>query len=537
MANRIKMEQEQAIYALLRQGWSQRKTARELGIHRYTVARYAQLAAGQSKCTTLTAGSESGTQSKCTTPTAGSESGIQPKCTTPTTGFSGQPSFCEPFRQIITPKLELGLTAQRIYQDLVSESGFNGSYESVKRFARRLRQNIPLPFRRIEVEPGQEGQIDFGRGNYLEGPDGRRRPVNIFRIVLSCSRKGYSESLARQDTESFIRAIENAFWYFGGVPKVLVIDNLRAAVSHADWYDPEVNPKIASFCRHYGCIIMPTRPYTPRHKGKIERGVGYVENNALKGRLFKSIEELNPFLLGWENDVADTRIHGTTRQQVKKLFEEQERPALQPLPAKRFPFFHEGERQVHRDGHVEVDKSYYSVPPEYVGRAVWARFDSRMVHIYNNRFESIAVHAKKQPGQFSTRTEHIDTKKISMVEHGAVWLLSQAGKIGPNAGKWAKQVLESRGIPGMRVLQGLAALARKYGPEEIDRACAAAFSHDAFRLKYVRALIRKTPEPAQLELLQEHPIIRPMSEYANFVKIAVHDGTGVITIKPKEMIS
>jgi hypothetical protein len=122
-------------------------------------------------------------------------------------------------------------------------------------------------------------------------------------------------------------------------------------------FDPDLNPKVAEFARHYGTVILPTKPYTPRHKGKVESGVKYVKNNALKGRTFSSLAEQREFLVRWERDVADTRIHGTTRKQVRKMFEEVERPALKPLPREPFPFYHEGRRKVHRDGHVEVDRA------------------------------------------------------------------------------------------------------------------------------------------------------------------------------------
>jgi transposase len=108
----------------------------------------------------------------------------------------------------------------------------------------------------------------------------------VFRIVLSHSRKGYAEAVYRQTTDDFLRCLENAFAHFGGLPRTLVIDNLRAAVARADWFDPELCPKVRSFAEHYGIAILPTKPYTPRHKGKIERGIGYVKGNALKGRTF-----------------------------------------------------------------------------------------------------------------------------------------------------------------------------------------------------------------------------------------------------------
>jgi len=110
--------------------------------------------------------------------------------------------------------------------------------------------------------------------------------------------------------------MENAFWSFSGVPRTIVIDNLKAAVTKADWFDPELNPKIQAFCEHYGTVILPARPYTPRHNGKVERGIRYMRNNALKGRIFGSLNQENRRLDEWEANVADTRIHGTTRKQV-----------------------------------------------------------------------------------------------------------------------------------------------------------------------------------------------------------------------------
>jgi transposase len=273
----------------------------------------------------------------------------------------GRQSLCQPWLPQIEAAVSLGLSAQRIYQDLVCEHGFSGSYQAVKRFVRHLRQIQPVAFARIEVEPGAEAQVDFGQGAWVIVEGKRKRP-HLFRIVLSHSRKGYSEAVWRQTTESFIRCLENAFRYFGGVPKTLVIDNLRAAVTRADWFDPELNPKVEEFCRHYGVVMMPTRPAMPHHKGKVESGVNYGQENALKGRCFESLGAENLFLSDWESRVADTRIHGTTRQQVGKAFEEVERSKLLPLPASLFPVFEEAPRTVHRDGYIELRRSYYSVP-------------------------------------------------------------------------------------------------------------------------------------------------------------------------------
>ena len=515
MANRIKMAEKDTILALRRLGWSFRKIERELGIHRTTASKYVKLAEKDSNPLTKEAA-----RAKPTRVTTGSEHSENSKPTKVTAGSLTNYSFCEPFRNLIIKKLEIGLSAQRIYQDIVADHGFEASYESVKRFVRKLGKSTPLPFRRIETEPGEQNQIDFGTGAPIISSNGKRKRTHVFRVVLSHSRKGYSEAVLHQNTESFIRAIENAFWHFGGVTGTSVIDNLRAAVTKADWYDPELNPKIKSFAEHYGTVILPTKPYTPRHKGKIERGIDYVQENALKGRTFKSLAEENQFLLEWETRVADTRIHGTTKKQVRRVFEDIEKPALRPLPIDRFAFYHEGERSVHRDGHVEVDKSYYSVPPEHVGSKVWVRWDSRLVRVFSKkRFEQITIHPKQEPGRFSTQNIHIASEKISNVEKGAQWQLEQASRIGPNAFKWAAAVLENRGIQGIRVLVGFRSLVGKYGAAELDKACELAHSHGAYRLKHIRALVGKNSKQETFEFIEKHEIIRDLSEYGKIIKV------------------
>jgi len=509
MANQLKMAMVNAILTLKQRGWSHRRIARELGINRETVARYVNLWQTDPKpATNAPTGSDISKPAKAP---IGSVVKSEPK--------HGQTSQCEPFRKIIEDKLEEGLSRQRIYQDLSNEHGFDGSYYSVRRFVNRFRDDKLIPFRRMECMPADEAQIDFGSGAVVVRTDGTRKHPHIFRIVLSFSRKGYSEAVYRQTTDDFLHCLENAFWHFGGVPKSLVIDNLKAAVKSADWYDPEIHPKIQSFCEHYGTVILPTKPYTPRHKGKIERGIGYVKNNALKGRKFSSLAEQNRHLLNWETCVADTRIHGTTRKQVGKLFREEEKTNLLPLPAARFSCFTEAKRSVHRDGHIEVQKAYYSVPPEYTGREVWARWDGHLVRVFNCRMEQIAIYAQGEPGQFQTQQQHIHSQKRSKIEKGTVWLLQRASLIGANADKWAQAMLKVRGIAGVRVLVGLLNLVNHHNYEAIDKACEIALTHDAFRLKTIRQLIERGGcKQQQLEFIDEHPIIRDMSTYEEIVK-------------------
>ncbi len=517
--NELKMELRQSVISLSRNGWSQRRIARELGVNRETVARYRRQdrEGSESKPAIVPAGSDEVPGSKPAIVPAGSGEVLESKpAIVPAGSGPGRRSQCEGLAVEIGQGVEAGLSAQRIFQDLVSDHQFAGSYDAVKRFVRQLGPERILPFRRMESEAGQEAQVDYGQGAWvIEG--GQRRRPHVLRVVLSFSRKGYAEVFWQQSTENFIRGLENSFRHFGGVPHTLVIDNLRAAVSKADWFDPLLNPKVVSFCEHYGTVIVPTKPAMPRHKGKVEAGIKFVQANALAGRNFESLSAQNLFLLRWEETVADTRIHGTTRQQVRSLFLTVEKPRLQVLPAGLFPVFSEAPRKVHRDGYVEVAKAYYSVPPEYVQRQVWARWDTKLVHVYNERRQSIAVHVRVEPGRFCTDQAHIHDHKRTMIERGADWMLNRCRRLGESAGTWAEHLHANRGAHSLRVLQGLLALAEKHPSAQLNQACQLALTHGSWQLRDLKALLAQPSVQEQFAFIQSHPLIRDLHAYQDLV--------------------
>jgi transposase len=265
MANQLKMADVQAILALFGHGWSHRRISRELGVDRATVRRYVRLAGvrGSNPAMVLTgSGGQVETASEPNPAIALTGLGEQVSGTADSNSAmaltgSLQPagqvlahdcrihlSAAWPWREVIVQKLGRGLCAQRIYQDLLSpEHGYTGSYHSVRRLVQKLCAAHDPPVRRMECAPAEEAQVDFGKGAPIVGPEGKRKTSWVFRIVLSHSRKGYSEAVLRQGTDEFLRCLENAFAHFGGVSKTLVIDNLRAAVTKADWFDPELCPK------------------------------------------------------------------------------------------------------------------------------------------------------------------------------------------------------------------------------------------------------------------------------------------------------
>lgn len=516
MANQLKVQAQEAILNLDRQGWSIRRIARELRLSRNTVRGYLrQVGCGPPAETSV------GALPAQTDPlsTAGSVDPSNQTDPLSTTRNQGRKSLCLDLGPLILEKFIGGLSAQRIYQDLKAEGGFCGSYESVKRYVAKLRQADPSVVQRIEVQPGEEVQVDFGSGPTLIGADGKKRRTWIFRLVLSFSRKGYSEAVLRQDTETFIRCLENAFRAFGGSSLTINLDNLKAAVLKADWADPELNPKLADFARHYGATILPCLPRTPEHKGKIESGIKYVKINALAGHKFSSLAELNQHLANWERTVADQRIHGTTKRQVAQLFKV-EQPALLPLPASLFPCFKEGPRTVHRDGHIEVEKAFYHVPAEYLRREVWARYDAREVRIFakqsNGILKQVQMHRRLEPGQF-TNSRGIGGGSGSVQANLNYWQ-NRASNLGSSCQRWAETLVRNRGIGSMRSLMGLVDLVDRHSFAAINSACERALAKGALRLRDVRALLESREIQTQIPFEEHHPLIRKLSEYGVFIR-------------------
>ena len=295
---------------------------------------------------------------------------------------------------------------------------------------------------------------------------------------------------------------------------MLNLDNFKAAVLKADWFDPEINPKLADFCRHYRMHVVPCRPATPQHKGKIERGIAYLRTNALQGRSFGSLAELNGFLAHWESSVADQRIHGTTRRQVAACFQE-ERPHLQPLPASLFPCYQEAQRHVHRDSYVEVERAFYEVPPELIGHQVGGRWDSRCVRVFNERLEQVALHTRLEAGKFS-RTLGAAGLNGPVLSSCRYWV-SRAAVLGEPCGQWAQGALDRRGPEALRSIMGLCSLIKTHSASVLNAACTKALQSGTYRLKDLRRLIGEQTEQTTFGFAQSHPLIRDLKTYADFM--------------------
>jgi DNA replication protein DnaC len=259
-------------------------------------------------------------------------------------------SACEPYRELIESWLALGRNAMAIWQDLVSEHGFEARYASVRRFTRKL-HGARAPEERVVIEtaPGHEAQVDYGEGPMVRHPEtGKYRRTRLFVLTLGFSRKSVRLLVWKSSSRAWAELHEQAFRRLGGATAIVVHDNLKEGVLTPDIFDPKLNPLYRDVLAHYGATALPCRIGDPDRKGKVESGIGHTQRTPLKGLRFESIEDAQAYLDRWDERWADTRIHGTTKRQVAAMFAD-ERPHLLPLPVEPFRYYQYGERTVHHE--------------------------------------------------------------------------------------------------------------------------------------------------------------------------------------------
>ncbi len=392
---------------------------------------------------------------------------------------------------------------------------FAGSYESVKRFARKQR-GTPTPEARavIITAPGEEAQVDYGTGPLVRDPQtGKYRRTRLFVLTLGFSRKCVRLLSFQSSSRIWGELHETAFRRIGGTPKVIVLDNLREGVLSPDLYDPAINPLYRDLLAHYGTVAMPCRIRDPDRKGKVESGVGHAQKTPLKGQRFENLAEAQAYLDRWEERWADTRIHGTTKRQVAAMFAE-EKPVLQPLPVEPFRYYPYGERAVHLDGCVEVEAAYYSAPPGWIGRRVRVQWDGLHVRLLDPKTGQLLREHLRLP-RGGHRIQDEDRPKRTPL--GTVQLLARAARTGENIGTFCTVLHARQGEPAGRRIQGILSFHKKYGVARVEEACAAALELEAYDYRFVRRYLERRCEPP-VSLRQVDPLIRQLTLYRDLIE-------------------
>ena len=411
------------------------------------------------------------------------------------------PRLLDPYKENILEWIEEGLSGIRIREKIL-EMGQSVGYSAIKSYVALLKKRHNI-FMRIHTKPGEEAQVDFGYAGYTLDNQGKRRKTWVFNMKLSYSRYDYYEKVYDQKVETFILCHINSFNYFGGVPECVKIDNLKAAILQANFYEPVFQKMYKSFAEHYGFKPLPCRVYQPNDKGKVESGIKYVKNNFFAGRKFKNEQDLDRQLKQWLDRTCNVRIHGTTKKVPKEVFVSEEKNKLLPLPNQPFNLSKVGTRKVYHDCHIYVGHNYYSVPFEYVGKEVEIQISNELLRICCENQE-IAVHTLlKGRGEFSTTIAHYPKyKRISETEYQKKYQ-SKMASIGPFAEQVFFVLVKNCKQSWTRPVQGILSLSKKHEPTVINLSCKRALAYDACSYQTIKNICQNGAYQLPVEFQEE----------------------------------
>ena len=535
MGNVLSDEKREQVIALGRLGWALRRIEQEVGVRRETASAYLKAAGvavrpagrwGRTKPangeTTDPGGPESAVGPEEAGPKPANAETTDPWTPAATSGARlrrPETSAAAAHDALIREGLAAGRNAMALWQELVDVHGYGLGYQTVKRYVRALREAEAAlrgaePKAVILTAPGEEAQVDWGEGPMVRHPEtGKYRRTRLFVLTLGFSRKAVRLLFWKSSSRIWAQAHETAFRRLGGAPHTCVLDNLREGVLTPDVYEPALNPLFRQVLGHYGCTALPARVRHPDRKGKVESAVGHAQRTPLRGLRFETLEAAQAHLDAWEERWADTRIHGTTKRQVAAMFAE-EKPALRPLPAEPFRYFAFGTRTVHLDGHVEVEGSYYSVPPGHIGRRVQVQWDELRVRLLDaGTGQLVREHLRAPRGHHRTAAPD----RPARAPASTLALLERAARAGPSIGRLCQEVHRRDGEAGARRILGVLAQVRRYGAPATDEACAAALEVDVPTYRFVRRTLERRAQEAAPLLRQVDPLIRELTHYRDIV--------------------
>ena len=403
------------------------------------------------------------------------------------------------------PGKKRGLQLTKVHGLLRRRSGVDVPYSSLHRFAIKhcgFRERRRVTLRRAECDPGELAEVDFGKLGLIPHPEtDRRRTAWALVVVLPSSRHQYVHITHSQKFPDLISGLEDAWIFFGGVSQRVVLDNLKAAVTKADLYNPIFARSFEDYARYRGFVIDAAASRHPTGKPVAERGVPYVRENLFRGEDWRHIEHLQNHATRWCLETAGTRIHGTTRQRPLDVFEEIERDQLLPLTRERYDPPSWGQCKVHPDHHISFDKALYSVPTRYIGKSVWVEANSKIVRVYAGG-EHIKTHPRQAPGGRATDYDDYPSELTSYALRDPKRLIRHAEEHGPQVGRFMTELLAGP-FPWAKLRQGqkLLRLGQKYGSRRIDLACQRALAFELLNVRRVESILRQDLEQISLPFL------------------------------------
>lgn len=372
---------------------------------------------------------------------------------------------------------------------LLARQGVTVPYSTLHRYAVEhcgFQDARRITVRRAECAPGELAEVDFGRLGLVFDPEtGRRRVAHALLVTLVYSRHQYVHVTFAQKVDDLIGGLEDAWVFFGGVPARVVLDNLKAAVTKADRYDPIFSRTFAEYAAWRDFVVDAALPRHATGKPHVERNVQYLRESFFRGETFVDGAHVQREAIRWCVEVAGQRTHGTTRRRPLVVFEDEEKASLRPLERARFDPPSWAECKVHGDHHVQFQKALYSVPTRHVGKTVWVRGDAKLVRIFVGG-ECVKTHERMREGGRSTDYNDYPAELAPYAMRDPEAVIREARRVGEHVGRFAEQLLAGP-FPWskLRQAQKLLRLANKYGRARVDVACRRAVYFELWSVKRV----------------------------------------------------
>jgi len=362
-------------------------------------------------------------------------------------------SSVERWAEFVAEKVRLGLGPTAIHGLLLEErSDYVGSLSAIKRLCKRLKkaqgprpEDVAIP---VHTAVGQVAQVDFGYIGRLYDPVTKQsRKAWVFVMVLGYSRMLFARVVFDQSSTTWLELHRQSFAFFGGVPAVVVPDNLKSAVIQAAFAADEMGSLHRSYgelARHYGFAIDPTPAYSPEKKGKVESAVKFTKGSFFTPRKgsFSDVDDANRRLDAWVRDTANPRTHGTTGRRPTEVFEAEESAALLPLPTVPFVVVLWQKATVGRNSHVTLQRRFYSVPWVHINKSAWLKVRGGGVTIYVDD-ERVADHALTGETSWSTREEHLPEGRRDFAKRDPEHWYARAEALGADVGTYVRAVMGS----------------------------------------------------------------------------------------------
>lgn len=325
-------------------------------------------------------------------------------------------------------------------------------------------------------------------------PTGEIREAQIFVAVLGASNYTYAEATWTQALPDWTASHVRAFAFFGGVPQIVVPDNLKSGVTKTCRYEPELNPTYQALAEHYGVAVIPARVRKPRDKAKVEVGVQIVERwilACLRHQSFFRLSDLNAAIAG-----CLTRLNARPFKKLpgcrQSVFDTVDRPALQPLPAEPYVYAEWRQARVNIDGHLDVEGHYYSVPSPLIRTQLEVRLTATTLECFH-RGQRVASHVRSaERGRHTTVVAHLPLAYQRYLDWPPSRLIHWAETVGPATAAVVTTILNGRPHPeqGYRSCLGVLRLSREYGVQRLEAACQRAQTLGAFAYKSVQSILK-----------------------------------------------